>query len=135
FDRPRADLAPVQPPRTYVRGLNDSARSELLRAADLHHVIVRALRVLKAAAAEAGDADITAWCEAHLAKEQARIALAISFLEKICNALESAGCPTVVIKSLDHWPDLGSDLDLYTSADEHSAIRAMRTHFSAEQEP
>jgi hypothetical protein len=37
--------------------------------------------------------------------------------------------------SLDHWPVLGSDLDLYTSADERRITQVMRSEFSAEQEP
>ena len=31
----------------------------------------------------------------------------------------------VVIKSLDHWPDLGSDLDLYTDADAAKVVEVM----------
>ena len=53
-----------------------------------------------------------------MVKERGRIDHALSFLSPICEALKGAG-KVIVIKSLDHWPDLGSDLDLYTNA--HSA--------------
>ena len=33
----------------------------------------------------------------------------------ICSKLTANGFPAVVIKSLDHWPDLGSDFDIYTT--------------------
>ena len=33
----------------------------------------------------------------------------------------------MVIKSLDHWPDLGSDLDLFTSAPSADVIQVMKT--------
>jgi len=45
------------------------------------------------------------------------------------------GAEVAVIKSLDHWPDLGSDLDLYTSADENTVRKVMIQQFQAIQEP
>ena len=36
-----------------------------------------------------------------------------------------------MIKSLDHWPDLGSDLDLYTDAEPLHVVNAMSECFSA----
>jgi hypothetical protein len=36
-----------------------------------------------------------------------------------------------VIKSLDHWPDLGSDLDLYTNATPNEVIGLMQEQFGA----
>ena len=41
------------------------------------------------------------------------------------------GCPTTVMKSLDHWPDLGNDLDLYTTADEKQVTHIMITRLGA----
>src|SRR5581483_4441857 len=134
FQTPAAELDRVRSDAAYVARMDESERGELLRAADLHHVTVRALKVLQAAA-QPGDSDLSSWCERHVTPEQARIKHAAAFLERICNALEAAGCRTAVIKSLDHWPDLGSDLDLYTSADEQSVARVMREQFNAEQEP
>ena len=46
----------------------------------------------------------------------------------MCDALEQGGCPTTVMKSLDHWPDLGNDLDLYTTADERQVAQVMTPH-------
>ena len=66
-----------------------------------------------------------------LAKEQARIENALTFLHNICNELEAAGCPTTVMKSLDHLPDLGNDLDLYTTSDERSVNRVMLSRLGA----
>src|SRR5258708_5868356 len=47
------------------------------------------------------------------------------------HALEEAG-KVVVIKSLDHWPDLGSDLDLYADAEGGEVAATMRRRFKAE---
>jgi hypothetical protein len=40
-----------------------------------------------------------------------------------------------VIKSLDHWPDLGGDLDLYTSGERDAVIHVFTQQFGAELEP
>jgi hypothetical protein len=37
----------------------------------------------------------------------------------------------IVIKSLDHWPDLGNDLDLYTNAESADIIAIMLERFKA----
>src|SRR5258708_25938938 len=104
--------------------------AELLRLATSHHVIVRAFPRLQAALKAAGDARAD-WVEQQLAKERARIDHAISFLSPICEELEEAG-DVVVIKSLDHWPDLGSDIDLYTNASSADVIGIMADLFKAQ---
>src|SRR5438477_4242241 len=60
-----------------------------------------------------------------------RIGRAVGFLEQICEALESQGCEVSVIKSLDHWPDLGSDLDLFTTAEYNRVQQVLRRDFNA----
>jgi hypothetical protein len=65
-------------------------------------------------------------------RERARISHALSFLRRICDALETEKHHVVVIKSLDHWPDLGSDLDLYTDAHPIDVMRIMVGHFNAQ---
>lgn len=64
-------------------------------------------------------------------EEHARIEHALGFLTQICGALEDSGCPVIVIKSLDHWPDLGSDLDLYTDAEPAAVVSVMNAKFRA----
>jgi hypothetical protein len=39
------------------------------------------------------------------------------------------------MKSLDHWPDLGNDLDLYTTADEREVVRVFTQKLQAHIEP
>jgi hypothetical protein len=95
--------------------------------ANSHHVVLRGLpRLLSLpVAVEYG------WIGTAIETEQARIERALSFLAPICEALENAG-PVVVIKSLDHWPDLGSDLDLYTQANARDVVGIMRDRFRAQ---
>ena len=115
----------------YVATLTSVELADFLALADTHHVVVRALTVLQHAATVASDARIADWCEGALAAEQARIDRAVAALQTICQTLESRDCKAAVIKSLDHWPDLGSDLDLYTIADEHCIAQVMREEFNA----
>src|SRR6266700_2808118 len=107
---------------------------QLLKLADTHHVTVRALRVLGNVAHVANNALLEEWCEAALAKEQTRIANAVEWLNAIVQCLEDCGCPVCVIKSLDHWPDLGSDLDLYTNGTPEQVVRIMCQKLRGEQE-
>jgi Uncharacterised nucleotidyltransferase len=95
--------------------------------ANSHHVVLRGLpRLLSLPVANEYD-----WIGAAMETEQTRIDRALSFLSPICETLESAG-PVVVIKSLDHWPDLGSDLDLYTKASARDVVAIMRERFHAQ---
>jgi len=54
----------------------------------------------------------------------------LSFLSPICEALRDVG-DVIVIKSLDHWPDLGDDLDLYSNAESPDIVAIMRERFKA----
>jgi hypothetical protein len=104
--------------------------SALWHLAMSHHVIVRAFPRLQEMLAANGNVGAE-WVAQELIKEQARIEHAASFLSPICEELEEAG-EVVVIKSLDHWPDLGSDLDLYTNADSAAVVAIMRDRFRAQ---
>jgi hypothetical protein len=109
--------------------------NDLVTLANLNHVIVRGLNVLVNIFRESGDNTRLEWAESALVAELARIHNALAFLHDICSALESDGHDVAVIKSLDHWPDLGSDLDLYTDADANEIIPLMRRCFDAEMAP
>ena len=74
---------------------------------------------------------IAEWAGAQIKREQGRVAKALASLYEICSELEAAGCATSVMKSLDHYPDLGSDLDLYTTADEGAVAEVMTKRFQA----
>jgi hypothetical protein len=134
FQKPATNLEAVYPDVEYLSTVNENELSEFLRVADIHHVCVRALQVV-ANAATVGHSGLSQWCGSILVTERARIEHAVGFLERICHGLEAAGCKVSVIKSLDHWPDLGSDLDLYTSGDQPTVTRVMTQEFKAEQEP
>lgn len=108
---------------------------DLLRLARDHHVIVRGLEVFLSLMREEENATRTEWAGDALATERARIATLLVFLREICTAFHERRYDLTVIKSLDHWPDLGSDLDLYTDADPEGVARLMREAFDARIAP
>ncbi len=103
---------------------------DLWSLANANHVIMRAFpalpRILGEKSAESAD-----WIDRAVLREQERISHALSYLAPICQALVAAG-DVIVIKSLDHWPDLGNDLDLYTNGDSADINAIMRKHFNAQ---
>jgi hypothetical protein len=108
------------------------AFNDLVALASSNHVIVRGLEAFLERVREAGDTTRAEWASDALAEEGARIRNATSFLHAICDAFAEKGYDVTVIKSLDHWPDLGSDLDLYTNTDGEAVCQLMRSRFHAE---
>jgi hypothetical protein len=100
-----------------------------------NHVILRAFEPLQSRLESSGASRAAEWAANSVERERARINHALGFLEEICEALEKGGCPATVIKSLDHWPDLGSDLDLYTDADAADVVGVMSSRFKANLAP
>jgi|ERR1700678_351845 hypothetical protein len=95
-----------------------------------NHVILRAFPSLRRLMATQ-NAQVADWISLAIVKEQERVDHALSFLLPICSSLEGAG-DVIVIKSLDHWPDLGSDIDLYTNADAGDVAAIMCKRFKAQ---
>ncbi len=117
-----------------AQGLTQQELESIAALATKNHVIVRAFTRLQKILMDHGTPDAVSWISAAIDRESARIQHAVGFLEQICTMLERNGCPVTVIKSLDHWPDLGSDLDLYTDAEAAAVVQTMRTQFNAKLE-
>ena len=118
--------------RDMVSSLSQNDLVDVKALAVTNHVIVRAFGPLEQILAAQGNGAGAQWVRSAIQQEGARIDHALSFLAQICSALEDGGCPVTVMKSLDHWPDLGSDLDLYTDADPAKVVEIMRSRFKAE---
>lgn len=115
-----------------LRNISREEFDELAALADTNHVIVRGMEVFRQIALDSHDAERAAWADAAIAAEHGRIAKAVDFLRTICSAFAEEHLDVTVIKSLDHWPDLGSDLDLYTNADPEIVCAMMQRRFKAE---
>jgi len=132
FQHSQSDLDNMVPELQMVSSFDPGQLTSLLELAQDHHVLVRALQVLHRAARAKGDKQIENWTATAVSEERARADHAVSVLEVICHELETQGCTVAVIKSLDHWPDLGSDLDLYTIGEPEKVQEVMRTRFNAQ---
>lgn len=102
--------------------------TELAVLANSHHVIMRSFHRLRQLMSLGGNSAWADWAGNCIEQEQKRIHHALSFLDQICLSLEDTG-NVIVIKSLDHWPDLGSDLDLFTDAQGADVVAIMRRDF------
>lgn len=118
--------------RSKITGMNREEFDDLAALANSNHVIVRAFQVALKMVQDAKDLTRVEWIEAALVEERARIQKALPFLRSICSAFQEEGLDLAVIKSLDHWPDLGSDLDLYSNASPSQVVSLMKRHFHAE---
>jgi len=124
-----ADLFPL------LTSLTPAQRQDFLELADSNHVVVRVFEVINRIAGNRGNHDLQAWAVGVLTTERARIVNALAQLKPVCDALEEADCPTAVMKTLDHWPDLGNDLDLVSTGRREDIVRVFTQKFNAKVEP
>ena len=116
----------------YVAALDEAGRADFLSLADSNHIVLRSLQPVAGSSTEAAAA---AWAADACDAERLRIHNALQRLADVCDVLEHEGCPVVVIKTLEHLPDLGNDLDLYTTAPEARIVAVMQRRFNARVEP
>ncbi len=115
-----------------LRNIDQKSFDGMVALAHSNHVIVRALEVFRQIMVGSGDYVRAGWAATAVAAERARIVKAIGFLSVICAAFDDEGLDVTVMKSLDHWPDLGSDLDLYSNAPPQAICALMQKRFGAQ---
>src|SRR6266404_6513762 len=120
-----ADVFPL------LHSLTEHQRRDFVELAGSNHVVIRAFEVINRVAGNRNDSSLQAWAMEVLSQERARTEIALRYLEKVCNALEGENCPTVVMKTLDHWPDLGNDLDLVSTGQKSRIVQIFTQRFNA----
>jgi hypothetical protein len=133
--RDSADLLIREALRRELFNLQPEEFEDFLTLAGSHHVIVRALEALLQKSDNTQSNEISERAHSALQSERARIHAALSVLHAICQEFHGLGFTPVVIKSLDHWPDLGSDLDLYADAEPGAILNLMKKRFGAAVAP
>ena len=118
-------------PVRHVAGLDEKGREEFFHLADAHHVIVRGIQPLQRQAHAIDNAELVLLTHSVLDRERRRIQKDLTYLDKVCSKIRAAGCDVTVIKTLDHWPDFGSDLDLFTAGDERRLVELFKTDLRA----
>jgi len=127
---PASQLAPAV---RMLQALSPEDRETVLDLANSHHVVIRALSPVTDS--PEASREVQVWASNAIATEHSRIDNAINHLARITTELEAAGCQTTVMKTLDHWPDLGNDCDLYSTASDEAVSRVMTERFQAHIEP
>jgi hypothetical protein len=107
----------------------------LLRFAELQRVRLRTLQLLERWDRMGAIHLKSESLENSVQTEERHIARALAGLRKVVRALEQTGYSPIVIKTLDHWPDIGSDMDLFISASEGETVRILREELQAAIEP
>jgi hypothetical protein len=133
--RPAAERDHSRPVVPEILRFNAEERRHFLEVANSHHVLVRGLASLVQEAALSGQQELAAWAEAVLSAEYKRIEHALPYVQQTIAALTDAGAQVTTIKTLDHWPDFGSDVDMYTTADEVLLKRVFVSKLKARPEP
>jgi hypothetical protein len=128
---PPSDEAALARLKSEITTISREDFDDLVNLASSNHVIVRGLEIFSTIVHEANDQVRAGWAAEALETERGRITVAIPILHNVCKAFDEEGLGVTVIKSLDHWPDLGSDLDLYTSATPEQVLDLMQRRFQA----
>jgi hypothetical protein len=112
--------------REAVESIPADAIASLLALADLHHVAIRTIGSATA---------FNELLDKEISPRTHRNAQTVATASRICEELEKQGCLTMAIKSTDHWPDLGSDFDLFTTGDADVVHGVMKRSFDVEALP
>lgn len=115
-----------------ITDINKEEFEDLLALASSNHVVVRGFGVALSILQKVQDNTRAEWVRIALIAEHERVRNAMCVLSEVCVAFEEEGLEVIVIKSLDHWPDLGSDLDMYTDAEAEQVIQLMKRRFQAQ---
>ncbi|HST09702.1 MAG TPA: hypothetical protein VLL05_04955 [Terriglobales bacterium] len=106
----------------------------LLKKAETQRVLRRCLEAFKDTLPRNRE-DLTQLCESQLSAEQVRVENVLAVLEKVVRAFEHRGYPVMVMKTLDHWPDTGSDIDLLAAGEDFQVCEVLENDFHAIQQP
>src|SRR5215510_16182523 len=119
----------------YVFALKQAGLADFLEQAQTQRVLRRILEVLSVSLPRAKHDYSMEMVNVALSQEKQRATGVTAFLQAIVDNFEQRGHPVMVMKTLDHWPDTGSDLDLLLSAPDEVVANIFQNDFSAQQEP
>jgi hypothetical protein len=132
----RREMSPqVGPVLEKLQGMSKEGWTEFLAFAELQRVSLRTLQLLRRWTEAGAIAPEFTGLDELEQVQQRQIQYALATLSKVVQGLERTGHSPVVIKTLDHWPDIGSDLDLFISASEADTVRVMKSELQAETQP
>jgi hypothetical protein len=119
----------------YILGLDETGFSEFLQHARAQRVLRRTVEVLENHLPRTKQNHVAERVELVLSEEQKRVEVATAVLRDIVDRFDQHGHPIVVMKTLDHWPDTGSDLDLLVIAPNEAVCHIFESQFDAHRQP
>lgn len=118
----------------YVSRLRPEQLHTFIKQAETQRVLRRTLDVLKNNLPNAGDQATRKILDQLTSAEKERVKTALHCLQEIVVVFEELGHPITVMKTLDHWPDTGSDVDLLVTAEDEVVCEIFQKHFLASKQ-
>jgi hypothetical protein len=119
----------------YVSKLNREQLRHFLKQAEMQRVLRRTLAVLHEHLPRSARSPISDLLDQSIADERARVEKVLAYLHQIVDRFEQRGREVMAMKTLDHWPDTGSDLDLLAIADDAEVCAILEHDLQATKEP
>lgn len=118
----------------YVSRLKPDQLKDLMKQAELQRVLRRTLAVLKNHLPNSKDEAAREILDQRISEEKDRVNKALNCLQQIVVVFEERGHPITVMKTLDHWPDTGSDVDLLVTAQDEEVCEIFQKYFLASKQ-
>jgi hypothetical protein len=116
-----------------VRCLPSKNLEALIGRATSQRVLRRLLEILKPHfPLDREDASLLLETTLHAERERSQNLM--TMLDRIVGAFHGRGYPVLVMKTLDHWPDTGSDVDLLASGADQEVCNVLEHDFGAERQ-
>ncbi len=119
----------------YVEGLSQQQLQEFLKQAEMQRVLRRTLAVLHDNLARVPKGPVSDLLDRNISAERHRVERALTYLRRIIDRFEEHGRAIMVMKTLDHWPDTGSDLDLLAMASDDEVCAIFENDLNATKQP
>ncbi len=119
----------------YVSKLDREQLRNFLKQAEMQRVLRRTLAVLHEHLPRSARGPVSDLLDQAIAVERARVEKVLAYLHQIVHRFEERGRQIMAMKTLDHWPDTGSDLDLLAIADDAEVCAILEHNLQATKEP
>ena len=119
----------------HVFSLTKEQLCGFLKQAEMQRVLRRTVHVLKNNLPNTADGVTGETLDQFILEERGRVKTALAYLREIVGIFQKSGHPIAVMKTLDHWPDTGSDVDLLVTADDAEVCRIFEKDLGASKQP
>jgi len=119
----------------YVASLDPEQLRTFLKQAEMQRVLMRTLAVLAEHLPRIPHSFSTNLLNGTISEEHRRIEKVLNYLNQIVSRFRERGLSVTVMKTLDHWPDTGSDLDLLAMGSDAQVSQILAEDLHATRQP